>query len=134
MISKNIILLLLSSLVFACGSSSEQISSVVEEETAVVEEETAVVEEETAVVEEETAVVEEETAVVEEETAVVEEETAVVEEETALLLLRLLHLRLLPQLLQFLCIKKVKSLMFLLSKHMTKTVLLKYLVNFSNVK
>ena len=61
MISKKVIVLLLSSLVFACGSSDEQISSVVEEETVVVEEETVVVEEETVVVEEETVVVEEET-------------------------------------------------------------------------
>ena len=68
MISKKVIVLLLSSLVFACGSSDEQISSVVEEETVVVEEETVVVEEETVVVEEETVVVEEETVVVEEET------------------------------------------------------------------
>jgi len=68
LISKKVIVLLLSSLVFACGSSDEQISSVVEEETVVVEEETVVVEEETVVVEEETVVVEEETVVVEEET------------------------------------------------------------------
>jgi len=114
LISKKVIVLLLSSLVFACGSSDEQISSVVEEETVVVEEETVVVEEETVVVEEETVVVEEETVVVEEETTTTT--------------------RPLPLLLQFLYIKKVKSLMFLLSKLMTKTVLLKYLVNSSNVK
>ncbi len=112
-------LLLLSLLVISCGNSDEQISSVVEEETSVVEEETSVVEEETSVVEEETSVVEEETSVVEEETSVVEEETTTTTTTTTTTI---------P------VYQKVKSLMFLLSKLMTKTVLLKYLVTSSNVK